>query len=69
MAYDLRLGGMVGTVAEIPDIDGSAVRVGFDYDAVTIDRSRFGPDALPALMEAIVLASHEAAKNMTEVSQ
>ena len=62
MAYDLRLGGMVGTVASVTDVDGVPVPVGFDYHAVTIGHYRFGPDALAGLAEAIAAASAEAAE-------
>lgn len=64
MAYDLRLGGMVGTVAAVTDVDGNPIPVGFDYEAVTVGIYRFGPDAVAALMAAIVAGSADAAKNV-----
>jgi hypothetical protein len=69
MAYDLRLGGMVGTVAGIPDVDGNAIPVGFDYEAVTIGSLRFGPEGLAALAAAIAESSCESAKSMADAAE
>ena len=60
--YDLRMGGSVGTVAGVPDVDGNTIPVGFDFEAVTVGHYRFGPGAVTALMAAIVSGSLEAAK-------
>jgi hypothetical protein len=64
MAYDLRMGGNVGTVAEIADADEVPVAVGFDYHLITIGGYRFTAQGLADLAAAIAEATQESAKRM-----
>jgi hypothetical protein len=58
----------VREVATVEDIDGLSVRVGVDYDAVTIGGHRFAGEALVKFRRAFVTADEVARRQGAEMA-